>query len=409
MNENWDIKLFSDLIEIIGGGTPKTSVEEYWDGDIPWISIKDFNNDFKHIKSTEKTITQSGLDNSSTKILYKGDSIISARGTVGKIAMIDSPMAFNQSCYGIRPLNFVDSGFIYYLLKYNVNMLKNNTHGSVFDTITTNTFDNIIVSVPPLEEQMKINKILSNIDDKIEVNKQINQNLKLQLESLFTSWFFNFDIFGEDDLKDSEFGKIPIGWDVVSLGDVTTRIKDKVGTQKLKVLSAVNSGKLQLSEEYFSKQVFSKNIEKYLVVNEKEFAYNPARINIGSIGINDLGFSGCVSPVYVAFKSEEGYENFINMFIKTSRFNKEVNLRAYGSVRQSLNYEDFSLIRLVYPSKKYIDKFNLIYDNYFEVINQNIIEIRNLEKLRDTLLPKLMSGEIDVYYVNLDDGGFIEF
>ena len=176
MDNIWKAKSISQLVEIIGGGTPKTTIDEYWGGNIPWISIKDFNNDLKYIKTTEKTITESGLNNSSTKILKKGDMIISARGTVGELAMILSDMAFNQSCYGIVPYDFVDNEFIYYLLKDNLNKLKNNVHGSVFDTITTNTFDNIIVNIPNLDCQKKISKLLSDIDDKIELNNKINNN-----------------------------------------------------------------------------------------------------------------------------------------------------------------------------------------------------------------------------------------
>lgn len=87
-----------DAIEIIGGGTPKTSCAEYWNGNIPWLSVKDFNNDNRYVYSTEKTITPAGLEHSSTKLLQKDDIIISARGTVGEMAMISFPMAFNQSC-----------------------------------------------------------------------------------------------------------------------------------------------------------------------------------------------------------------------------------------------------------------------------------------------------------------------
>ena len=229
----------------------------------------------------------------------------------------------------------------------------------------------------------------------------LNHNLEEQLKSLFKSWFLNFDIFEENELIDSEFGKIPKIWKIVSLGDVTCRIKDKVGAKHYKVLSAINTGHLQLSEEYFSKQVFSKNIEKYLIVKKNEFAYNPARINIGSIGINDLGFTGCVSPVYVVFKSEEKYEHFMNMFIKTKIFKREVELRAYGSVRQTLNWDDFSLIRLVYPSIEFIEKYNEVYESYHNIIKHNNKEIENLTKLRDILLPKLMSGEIDVSNIKI--------
>ncbi|MBR2556827.1 MAG: restriction endonuclease subunit S, partial [Methanobrevibacter sp.] len=111
MSLEWESKSFSELVDIIGGGTPKTSVEEYWNGNIPWISIKDFNNGQKYVLTTEKTITELGLNNSSTKILEKEDIIISARGTVGEVAMIKYEMAFNQSCYGLRAHNFLDKEF----------------------------------------------------------------------------------------------------------------------------------------------------------------------------------------------------------------------------------------------------------------------------------------------------------
>ncbi len=115
----------SDIMELIGGGTPKTSVSEYWGGDIPWLSVKDFNNDSHYVYRTEKTITREGLNNSSTKLLQHNDSIISARGTVGEMAMIPFPMAFNQSCYGLRAKkDIVDPTFLYYLVKYNVRILQ---------------------------------------------------------------------------------------------------------------------------------------------------------------------------------------------------------------------------------------------------------------------------------------------
>lgn len=168
----------SEIMDLIGGGTPKTSKKEYWNGDIPWLSVKDFNNDQRYVYKTEKSITKLGLENSSTKLLEKGDVIISARGTVGEIATIPFPMAFNQSCYGLRARKeIVTPGFLYYLIKHNVFILKKNTHGSIFDTITRNTFAGINVNIPSFEEQEKISSILSNIDEKIELNNRINNNL----------------------------------------------------------------------------------------------------------------------------------------------------------------------------------------------------------------------------------------
>ena len=168
----------SDIMDLIGGGTPKTSNSEYWDGDIPWLSVKDFNNDSRYVYSTEKSITKLGLENSSTKLLQKGDMIISARGTVGEIASIPFPMAFNQSCYGLRAReDIVTSDYLYYLIKHNVYVLKKNTHGSVFDTITRNTFDGIEVEIPELAVQDKIAAFLGSIDAKIELNGRVNNHL----------------------------------------------------------------------------------------------------------------------------------------------------------------------------------------------------------------------------------------
>lgn len=174
-------KTLIDIIELIGGGTPKTSVLEYWNGSIPWLSVKDFNNGNRYVYETEKHISKAGLEHSSTKLLQKDDIIISARGTVGEMAMIPFPMAFNQSCYGVRGREGINQTFLYYLLKNSIRKLKAITHGSVFDTITCDTFSNITVNVPEIEVQNRIAEILSEIDDKIEQNQKINDNLLSRL------------------------------------------------------------------------------------------------------------------------------------------------------------------------------------------------------------------------------------
>ncbi|MDR2204510.1 MAG: restriction endonuclease subunit S [Nitrososphaerota archaeon] len=168
----------TDVIDLIGGGTPKTSVPEYWGGDIPWLSVKDFNNDNRYVYATEKSITQAGLDNSSTKLLAQDDIIISARGTVGELAMVPFPMAFNQSCYGIRgKKNIIIQSYLYYLLKASIRLLESHTHGSVFGTITRDTFASININLPPIKEQQIIADTLSALDDKIAANRAINHNL----------------------------------------------------------------------------------------------------------------------------------------------------------------------------------------------------------------------------------------
>ena len=176
--EKWKTYKYTDLCTLIGGGTPKTTTPEYWDGNIPWLSVKDFGGGKKYVYSTEKSITELGLNNSSTKLLEKDDIIISARGTVGEVAMIPSPMAFNQSCFGIRAnTNLIDPHYLYYLTKTKVTELKKASHGSVFDTITRDTFDGIPCAVPDLKTQKLISRLLSSIDSKIELNNRINHNL----------------------------------------------------------------------------------------------------------------------------------------------------------------------------------------------------------------------------------------
>lgn len=176
--EEWKTYRYTELCTLIGGGTPKTTIPEYWDGNIPWLSVKDFGGGEKYVYTTEKSITELGLNNSSTKLLEKDDVIISARGTVGEIAMIPFPMAFNQSCFGIRAKrDLIDPHYLYYLTKTKVAELKKASHGSVFDTITRDTFDGISCELPDLNTQKRISTLLSSIDLKIELNTRINHNL----------------------------------------------------------------------------------------------------------------------------------------------------------------------------------------------------------------------------------------
>lgn len=228
-----------------------------------------------------------------------------------------------------------------------------------------------------------------------------NRNLEQQAQAIFKSWFVEFEPFQDGRFVDSEQGPIPDGWRLTEMGDVTTEKRAKVGKQILKVFSAVNTGELKLSEDYFTKQVFSKDIGKYIVVEPLSFAYNPARINIGSIGINDMGYAGCVSPVYVVFSAEIGYQHFINFLIKRPFFKEELKTRSSGSVRQSLSYRDFGLIKTIYPPRNIIEQFNKVYEPILGGIKHNLAENTKLITLRDTLLPKLMSGEIDVSEVDV--------
>lgn len=213
--------------------------------------------------------------------------------------------------------------------------------------------------------------------------------------------FVSFDSVPINQLNYSELGPIPTGWMVKPLSKVTTSIREKVKDNDYKVLSAINTGQLKLSEEYFTKQVFSKSIKNYIVVEPFDFAYNPARINIGSIGINNIGFTCCVSPVYVVIRTEPEYHFFFDFFIKSRRFSEEVKTRASGSVRQSLSYDEFGKIKVAYPPIEVIRQFNKKYEVLLMTMKLLKRENEQLVSTRDTLLLKLMSGKIDVSNIQL--------
>lgn len=148
--EGWEMQPLSELLTIIGGGTPKTSVEEYWDGDIPWFSVVDTPSASDvFVVATEKTITGKGLAGSSARLVPKGTTIISARGTVGNLAIAGCDMTFNQSCYGLRGTGNAGDYFVYLTAQQMVDQLKSMAHGSVFSTITRQTFEAIQRPVPP--------------------------------------------------------------------------------------------------------------------------------------------------------------------------------------------------------------------------------------------------------------------
>ena len=149
--KGWNTQTFRDTINIIGGGTPKTSNPDFWGGEIPWFSVVDAPNATDvFVVDTDKHITEAGLNGSSTKLLPTGTTIISARGTVGRLALTGRPMAMNQSCYGLLG-KAGDAYFTYFSTTRLVEQLKQRAHGSVFDTITQDTFSGVMVSYPRRE------------------------------------------------------------------------------------------------------------------------------------------------------------------------------------------------------------------------------------------------------------------
>ena len=397
--EEWKEYKYTDLCTLIGGGTPKTSEPSYWGGHIPWLSVKDFGNDGKYVYSTEKSITDAGLNNSSTKLLKKDDIIISARGTIGAIAMLSSEMAFNQSCFGIRSNTLVDQHYLYYLTKTKIAELQKNSHGSVFDTITRDTFAKLDCLIPPFEKQKAIASILSSFDDKIEVNRRINDNLEQQAQVLFKSWFVDFEPFKDGGFEETEQGLIPKGWKAVSLSSIADYINGLAmqkyrptdGESGLPVLKIkeLGQGRTDDSSELCSPSLIG---SKY-IIDDGDIIFSwsgTLMVKVwcgGKCGLNQHLF--VVEPKdYPHWFAYQWTRHHLDNFIHIAK-DKAVTM---GHIKRG----ELDKAKVVVPDGTSMATIDSMMKPLHSQIISNKIESRCLAQLRDTLLPRLMSGELKV-------------
>ena len=440
---NWTTSKLSDVIEIIGGGTPKRSENKYWNGDIPWLSVADFNNDFRYVNDSIEHITELGLQKSSTKLLDKDHLIISARGTVGCLAQLSVPMAFNQSCYGLNGKEgIIDNGFLYYFLKNNISELKQKTHGAVFDTITRDTFEHIQISYPDLGTQKGIAKNLGSFDDKIQLNTQINQTLEQIAQALFKSWFVDFDpvrakvqtlsdglsleqaelaamqaISGKTpeeltalsqtqpdryaelaetakafpcEMVEVDGVEVPKGWEVTPLGDLISFVKGK----KPKAVSPNQ-------EENMLPHILTSSLEgKYNEFCESNKLvtveyHNTIMLMDGSnSGRVAIGHNGVIGSTLAKINLENNkLWAIIYQFLK----HKEADIQA-NTTGTTIPHTDKNRVNnylMTIPNDFLLDKFTELFDNSLLKIISNRNQIISLETIRDLLLPRLLNGEIE--------------
>lgn len=298
-----------------------------------------------------------------------------------------------------------------------------------------------------IEIENKKARDLSNIQNKIQLNTQINQTLEQIAQALFKSWFVDFEpvrakvqalsdglsleqaelaamqaICGKTpeeltalsqtqpdryaelaetakafpcEMVEVDGVEVPKGWKIGTFTDITESRREKVKNDKATVLSAVSSGELVKSEEYFTKQVFSKSIDKYLKVYQWDFAYNPARINIGSIGLHEAAYLGAVSPVYEVFSVSDKYHWFLKRILNLETTKIKIQSLCTGSVRQTLKLKDFQSIDCVIPDEKTLSIFNKKWEEYRTLILENNKNTQTLSEIRDLLLPRLLSGEFN--------------
>ncbi len=405
---------FADIVEIISGGTPKTSIAEYWGGEIPWLTVTDFNTGYRWVNSADKTITDLGVSNSATTILNQGDVIISARGTVGVIAQIARPMAFNQSCYGIRgKMGLSNTDFIYYALKNAVSQILQVAYGGVFNTITRDTFKIIKTRLPHIKEQEAIACILGALDDKIEINRQMCKTLEDTAQAIFKNWFIDFDpvhtkaagmqpeglkpeiaALFPDSFEDSELGKIPKGWIISRLGDHfhltmgqsppgNTYNEDGIG-------EPFYQGRSDFGFRFPRNRVYCTAPKRYA---EKGDTLVSVRAPVGDI---NMAFEHCAIGRGVAAVRHIGGSSIFTYYSMKQLRNNFVSFEAEGSVFGSITKGDFLNLPFIAPSIALIESF----DQSFAVLENSIesyeLESITLTSIRDSLLPRLISGELKV-------------
>ena len=380
-----------DIVELIGGGTPKTSKAEYWGGNNNWLSVKDFNNENRYVYSTEKTITEEGLNNSSTKLLRKDDIIISARGTVGELAMIPFPMAFNQSCYGIRAKDGINSTFLYYLIKHSVRKLKAMTHGSVFDTITRDTFANIEVAIPDIETQQRVAKMLADIDDKVENNQRINNNLEQQAQAIFSNEFLTLEA-------------LPDGWKQASLIDIADYLNglamqkyrptaDETGIPVLKI-KELRQGCCDDNSE-----LCSPNIKSEYIIHDGDVIFSWS----GSLLV-DFWCGGICGLNQHLFKvTSNKYDKWFYYAWTKHHLDRFIAVAADKATTMGhIKRDELSKAEVLIPNEADYKRIGALLQPIYDLIIANRIENKELAETRDTLLPKLMSGEIDISEVDYE-------
>ena len=399
------IKL-KDVCDIIGDGLHGTPVFSD-NGNYYFVNGNNLSNGKIKIYKDTKKCDESQYN------LYKKDLtdrtiLLSINGTIGNLAYYngESIILGKSACF-LNIKKEYDKRYMYYIFldrKFQ-QYIKEYATGTTIKNTGLQTIRNFEFELPKKEEQKAIADVLSSFDDKIELNNKIIKNLENQAQSVYKHWFIDFEFPNEEGkqykssggkFKESELGLIPECWDCKNIGDVCTRLTKRVKDGKYEVLSAVNTGELVLSSDYFNKQVFSENISNYIIVPPFSFAYNPARANIGSIGMNKFNFDGCVSPIYIAVTFEKDYHWFWEILIKSEYFKEQIKTRSSGSVRQNFDFNSFSTIKIAYPKAEVIKNFNLYYNTFNEQIVKTKIENKKLEETRDYLLQKLMNGEIKV-------------
>lgn len=384
----------SDIGKVVTGKTPRTSVGENYGGNIPFLTPSD---DLSHKSApiTTKTLTKQGLNEVKNCILPSCSVCVSCIGSdLGKVVMTTEPTVTNQQFNSIIPNKDFNADFVYYLMTLvgrELNYLSKTS--TAVPIINKSTFSNYEVEVPDLEAQKKIASFLSSLDDKIELNRRINDNLEQQAQALFKSWFVDNKNKNWKSGKASEYYEISIGktpprkepqWFSLNPNDfVWVSISDmgKCGVY-------IND-----SSEHLSKQALSKfNI----CIVPKNTVLLSFKLTIGRVAISEREL--VTNEAIAHFKTDKYYLP-IYTYLALKAYNY-ANLGSTSSIATAINSKIIKNMDWIMPDESILIDFYKVVSPLFELIKNNCNESEYLSQIRDNLLPRLMSGELKINVLN---------
>lgn len=393
---NWKTVKLSELGTIIGGATPSTSREEYYNGDIPWLTPKDLAGySARYISHGERNITKAGLESCSAKMLPKGTVLFSSRAPIGYVAIAQNDVCTNQGFKSIIPNADVNPLFLYYLLKYNKEKIEAVGSGTTFKEVSGAAMKNVEVYVPAeLNVQNRIASVLDSIDSKIENNNEISSNLEQQAVAIFS------DLANNSTNKQplSNFIKVKHGFafkgDFISTKDngivLVTPGNFKIGggfkEDKCKFFSAeypkeyvLKAGSLIVTMTDLSKDVDTLGFSAFV----PEFS---TRVYLHNQRI------GLVEPI-----NEKLPLYYIYWYMRSYEYHMSIVGSASGSTVKHTSPSRILEQYIPVPNRQELENRAVILKAINDSISRNNAENNYLSLLREVLLSKLMSGELDVF------------
>ena len=404
----WVERKISDIGTVVGGATPSTKKpENYEDGKIAWITPKDLSTfSGRYIERGERNITEIGLKSCSTQLLPPNTVLFSSRAPIGYVAITANEVCTNQGFKSVIPNENTDPLFLFYLLKYNKDKIEGMGSGTTFKEVSGNTMKNIVVNVPTDKKvQEKIAAILGSIDEKIEENEQINNNLLEQIKTICTAWLSEYKPFD---------GVMPSDWVETPLSDIAefisgysykgTELTDStIAMATIKNFDRKGGFKLDGYKEIIpsSKLKESQHAELFdTLVAHTDLTQNAEVIGnaepvMSKSGYDDIVFS--MDLVKVLPKKDGVSKYLITAILQDKKFKAHCLGYVNGTTVLHLSKKALPEYKLFLPSDfSTLKPLDEVVTALYKQVSSNISENTYLEELRESLLPKLMSGELDV-------------